>query len=566
MPKKEGPKPEYTTLMEAFIYLTRNNKPKEHRFEHHGQMKLDTSDCEATRYLTRRLDMTILQVQVLACMIFHNQGLGRACDLEDLTEYMDAHPLELYTKQDDFEALINRGYIEQTEGHMDEVQWSVRREAITAITQNKPFDITSLRSADTLSFLSKCCETIREGRAHDANGEIARKIDWLCKLNEHLPVVINMRRLSENDDIVFKSLLLAAALTAAESAVCIHLSDFNMVLASHDVNMVGRAMQKGKFPLVAKQIFEPMCSDGGMANADQWVISKDGWMELLSHNVEEVNAIMSGNDDWARNLTPCTQIPECPLFFSGKTLDEVNRLRQLLQDDQYKQIVNRLKQQNMPTGFNILLYGTPGTGKTELVQQLARETGRDIFIVDMAQIRNKYVGESEHNLARIFTTYRSFVARMPKTPILFCNECDAIFGSRLERTAHSADKMENALQNILLEQMEKLRGIMICTTNLTSTLDKAFERRFLLKLQLPKPGNEARKQIWATMLPGLTDQQTTDLANRFDFSGGQIQNVTRKQIINSIFSGTDDLDFQRIIDDCNAETFDRTNGRQIGFK
>jgi SpoVK/Ycf46/Vps4 family AAA+-type ATPase len=359
--------------------------------------------------------------------------------------------------------------------------------------------------------------------------------------------------------------MLASALTAAESAVCFDISDFNMVLDSDEVRKVRRAMQKGKFPLVAKHIFEPMCSDGGMADADQWVISKDGWMELLSHNIEEVNTIMSSNDDWARNLTPCAQIPERRLYFSGKTEDEVNRLRQLLQDDQYRQIVERLKQQNMPTGFNILLYGTPGTGKTELVQQLARETGRDIFIVDMAQIRDKYVGESEHNLARIFTTYRSFVARMPKTPILFCNECDAIFGSRMERTAQAVDKMENALQNILLEQMEKMQGIMICTTNLTTTLDKAFERRFLLKLQLPKPNNEARKQIWASMLPKLSDEQLTQLANRFEFSGGQIQNVMRKQIINSIFSGTDQMDFKRLLDDCAAETMDRSNGRQIGF-
>ena len=220
----------------------------------------------------------------------------------------------------------------------------------------------------------------------------------------------------------------------------------------------------------------------------------------------------------------------------------------------------------MPTGLNSLLYGTPGTGKTELVQQLARKTGRDIFIVDMSQVRDKYVGESEHNLARIFTTYRSYVARMRKTPILFCNECDAIFGSRLERTSGSVDKMENALQNILLEQMEKLQGIMICTTNLTSALDKAFERRFLLKLQLPKPNNEARKHIWATMLPGLSEEQTTILANRFDFSGGQIQNVTRKQIINSIFTGKDEMDFTRILNDCSTETMDRTNGHSIGFK
>ena len=338
-----------------------------------------------------------------------------------------------------------------------------------------------------------------------------------------------------------------------------------MVMSVNEVRKVMRAMQKGTYPLVTQKIFEPLCSDGGLADADQWVITKDGWMELLSQNIEEVNAILSDREEWGRNLTSCAQIPERKLYFSGKTQEEVNRLRQLLQDDQYQQVVSRLKEKNMPTGLNILLYGTPGTGKTELVQQLARETGRDLFIIDMAQIRDKFVGESEQNLARIFNTYRSYVARMKKTPILFCNECDAIFGARLERTSGSVDKMENALQNILLEQMEKLHGIMICTTNLTSTLDKAFERRFLIKLQLPKPTNEARKQIWATMLPKLSDEQAATLANRFDFSGGQIQNVTRKQIINSIFTGSDEMDFDRILADCSAESMDRSNGKQIGF-
>ena len=389
---------------------------------------------------------------------------------------------------------------------------------------------------------------------------------WLFKLNKDLPLVVNIKRLAQDDELVLKSLVTAAALMSAESQLYFDQSDLNMVMDTRDARIVMRAMQKGNFPLVVKKIFEPMCSSGGTANNDQWVISKDGWMELLSQNMEEVNNVLSDNDEWGHNLTPYTNIPERKLYFSGKTEEEVNRLRQLLQDEQYQQVVARLKEKNMPTGLNILLYGTPGTGKTELVQQLARETGRDIFIVDMAQIRDKYVGESEHNLARIFNTYRTYVARLRKTPILFCNECDAIFGSRLERTSGSVDKMENALQNILLEQMEKMQGIMICTTNLTSALDKAFERRFLLKIQLPKPSNEARKQIWATMLPKLSDEQATVLANRFEFSGGQIQNVTRKQIINSIFSGTDEMDFNRLIDDCTAETMDRSNGRQIGFR
>ena len=555
---------EQSTIMEAFIYLTRNTEERGHM--HHGHaMTLDTSDNEALRFLMRRLDMTQTQVHILACVLFHCEGLGRACDSDDLTQCTGTHPLELCTQQGSIDALIERGYLEQDDDTLHDTRWTVRKEARKALKRNEPFDIAMLRAKDTADFLAQCDVVIREGHHHDCDGEIQKQLDWLFKLNSHLPITHTMRRMAGGDELLFKPLIIAASLMSAEAAICFEISDLNMMLTSGEVRKVGRAMQKGNYPLVVKKIFEPLCGDG-MADADQWVISKDGWLELLSQNQEEVNSILSNNDEWGRNLTSYTQIPERKLYFSGKTQEEVNRLRQLLQDEQYQQVVARLKEKNMPTGLNILLYGTPGTGKTELVQQLARETGRDIFIVDMSQIRDKYVGESEHNLARIFNTYRTYVKRMRKTPILFCNECDAIFGSRLENTARSVDKMENALQNILLEQMEKMQGIMICTTNLTSTLDKAFERRFLLKLQLPKPNNEARKHIWATMLPKLSDEQTTVLANRFDFSGGQIQNVTRKQIINSIFTGSDEMDFNRILDDCTAETMDRSNGRQIGFK
>ncbi len=555
-----------STLMGAFIYLTREVENKGHMGSRRS-MTLDTSDNEALHYLMRRLNLTATQVHILACVLFQCEGLGMTCDMDDLTDFLGSHPLKMYMEQENLNQLIELGYVEKDDNRLSRsTQYSIRKEAMEALSRNQAFELTMLHAPDSITLLAQCATAIREGRQHDSDGNIEKKINWLFQLNRHLPIVMNIERIAGDDSVLFMSLVLAASLIGAESAACFDLSDFNMVFELSDVRKLSRAIQRGRHPLVEKNILEPLCNGDGMANADQWVITKAGWMELLSNNQDEVNTIIGDYEEWGRKLMPHTLIPERKLYFSGKTEEEVNRLRQLLQDDQYQQVVARLKEKNMPTGLNILLYGTPGTGKTELVQQLARETGRDIFFVDMSQIRNKYVGQSEQNLAEVFSYYRTYVSRMRKTPILFCNECDAIFGSRLEHTTHSVDKMENALQNILLEQMEKMQGIMICTTNLTSALDKAFERRFLLKIQLPKPNNEARKQIWATMLPGLNDEQATELADRFDFSGGQIQNVTRKQIINSIFSGTDEMDFERILDDCTAETMDRSNGRQIGFK
>jgi len=555
---------EQTTLLDAFIFLTRNKKYEDHPFSSNNSMMLDTTDNAALRYLMRRLEMNPQQVQILTCVLFHSQRTSSSCDMDDLNEYMGAHPLSLLAKQEEFARLTDMGYLVEEKAHIGMGGWRIRKEALEAIKQNKPFDINSIRATDTLSFLTMCAMTIREGDRYDIGGEINKKLHWLFRANPDLPIVKNILKASDDDDSRFMLMVLAATLVGAEEEKCIDYNDLTMVMSGMEARRTLKSLQRGTHLFVQWKLFEPYYNDG-MAKAEYWVISRHGWMCLLDQNVEEVDTVLRASEEGGRQLVSCKDIKERKLFFSGKTKDEVNRLRELLQDDQYRQVVARLKEKNMPTGLNVLLYGTPGTGKTELVQQLARETGRDIFSVDMSQIRDKWVGQSEQNLAQIFNTYRAYVSRMKVTPILFCNECDAIFGSRLERTTQSVDKMENAMQNILLEQMEKMQGIMICTTNLTSTLDKAFERRFLIKLQLPKPSAEARKQIWESMLPDLTDEQADTLATRFDFSGGQIQNVTRKQIINGIFNGGEQMDFNRILDDCNAETMDRSNGHKIGF-
>ena len=201
------------------------------------------------------------------------------------------------------------------------------------------------------------------------------------------------------------------------------------------------------------------------------------------------------------------------------------------------------------------------------------------YIADFAKAGADMISvhyEIDEDLSSLISLIESFdvkpaVAIKPKTPIeviypiLFFNEADAIFGNRMENTQRSVDKMENALQNIILQEMEVLDGIMICTTNLTSCLDKAFDRRFIYKVEFEKPTNQARKLIWQSMLSSLNDEQATELANRFDFSGGQIQNISRKQVINAIFSGKDELDYDQIKLDCQNESISRNSRGKVGF-
>ena len=186
------------------------------------------------------------------------------------------------------------------------------------------------------------------------------------------------------------------------------------------------------------------------------------------------------------------------------------------------------------------------------------------FVEFALEVRTKWYGETEKLVKKVFTDYKDFVAQSAKTPILLFNEADAILSVRSELGADSTSvtKTENAIQNILLQEMETFDGILIATTNLTNNLDAAFERRFLYKIKFEKPDLEAKSAIWCSLMPGLTKDDALILASEFDFSGGEISNIARKCFINELlFKQTTTL--EQIKATCSQEKL--TKRVKIGF-
>ena len=197
--------------------------------------------------------------------------------------------------------------------------------------------------------------------------------------------------------------------------------------------------------------------------------------------------------------------------------------------------------------------------------QIARKTGRNILQVNISEIKSCWVGESEKNIKGIFDRYREQVKRTKITPILLFNEADAVIGKRREGAESAVDKMENSIQNIILQEMETLDGIMIATTNLEQNMDKAFERRFLYKIKFNKPSLEARSSIWKTMIPALSEDESIALASKYDFSGGQIENIARHFAINTVLHGDDSNRLNSLYAYCDGERFEKKECRKIGF-
>ena len=517
---------------------------------------------EAIAYLQERLNLSRIQVLILTAVLYYSaKHSGRKCDMDDLANLLHMHPLRVLQLRDEFCVLDELGYIVN---YQNKDGWSLSMvgEALESLAMDIPFDPQILKLENNFDFLCKANRFIKEGHRYDEDGTIAKNINRLMKQNQHLALVQNLQNIKGEADMWF--MLLMMTTLAIEEDSYVNARDLAQMLSERTIRIILKQIMDNKHPF-AKQGYIDLRNQAGQVQQGEWVLSQEGWLAMLD-NQEEVESIVPIEEDENINmLTSYKQLAQRPLYFSDKTEEQVQTLTNLLHEEQLSKVRQALKTHNMPLGFCCLFYGAPGTGKAELVQQLAIATQRDLFQVNIATLRDKYVGESEKQLKRIFDKYRSLVRTQEHAPILFFNEADAIFGNRMENTQRSVDKMENALQNIILQEMEVLDGIMICTTNLTSCLDKAFDRRFIYKVEFEKPTNQARKLIWQSMLSSLNDEQATELANRFDFSGGQIQNISRKQVINAIFSGKDELDYDQIKLDCQNESISRNSRGKVGF-
>ena len=339
-------------------------------------------------------------------------------------------------------------------------------------------------------------------------------------------------------------------------------SQFQWVIGSRSAfKRVTSHLAQGTHPLMQRGLLEHVCEDG-TANTTMFTLTTAAKNDLLAELHLETSEVKLNNV-----LNPDVITPK-ELFYPSEIKQQIDELNSFLDEKQFQEIQRRMNENGFRTGFACLFYGSPGTGKTETVYQLARTTGRSIMLVDVPQIKSKWVGDSEKNIKALFDRYRTIVGRADRAPILLFNEADAIFGVRKNGAENAVDKMENTIQNIILQEMENLNGIMIATTNLASNLDSAFERRFLYKVRFEKPDAAVRSRIWQVMIPGLTDSEASSLAKAYELSGGQIENVARKHTINRILHGDDGDRLAVLMDYCKAESLSTTdrNSRRMGFK
>lgn len=260
------------------------------------------------------------------------------------------------------------------------------------------------------------------------------------------------------------------------------------------------------------------------------------------------------NKEQQQHVIQCENIPLKDLYYNAEDLTTIDFIHNTLKGDNYENIKTRLVQNKMAEGITVLLHGRPGTGKTETVLQLAKATGRNIYRVDISKLKSMWFGESQKKIKKLFLDYYEYAENQKATPILLFNEADGVINKRKDSNSSAVAQTENEIQNIILQEMEEFKGILIATTNLTDNIDTAFERRFLFKLELTVPTPSTRYEIYRSLLPNLSDNELWILAEDFDFSGGVIQNIVRKATMHHVLNGSYP-DIAWYIDACKQEQY-----------
>jgi SpoVK/Ycf46/Vps4 family AAA+-type ATPase len=508
-------------------------------------------------------ELVITPVQTVLLCPFISMP-GRSLDDSDLQHYFQCTSITIMRHWDELTGLRRRRYIRNS-GGFNRGNMCLTEKARLALCKNQPLpviNITGLSAADFMSHFRSLVVDNEKNREMDAE-ELLQETMELIRANQHLEIAQAINNLQVDDEA--KMVILTYCKTLVKDKQDgIPLNYFDDLI--EDYYEFKEAILNGKHPFITEGLLEHRKVDDFFSRDVFALTEKARKLLLKEYDVPKREIVAeTPNSDVIRSK----DIKPKPMYYCDEDEGQINTLFSLLEDKKLTSIRKRLEKANLRKGFNCLFYGAPGTGKTETALQLARATGRDIMQVDISSIRDKWYGETEKIVKSIFENYAQLVKRSPKIPILLINEADAILSVRtsIGGSNPSIDKTENAIQNILLEAMENIDGIMIATTNLTCNLDSAFDRRFLYKVEFHQPSVEAKTHIWKVFLPDLNTADARWLARSFDFSGGQIENIARKVMVDHLLFG-DTPDLARIEEICIKEQISgRTGGnrRPIGF-
>jgi hypothetical protein len=437
--------------------------------------------------------------------------------------------------------------------------YELASEVVDAIYKNKPIDLTNIKNEiDIFVFISEVSYIIAV--REDSSMGTGEMFDWVEELEKNNPHLTFIEKLKTSlYDIDDRTLLYEMA----DDFTKVGYSGLNSTFKSIYKNMRERMTK-------AKCITDKtsMLINADLITIGNAIFHNDIKIQLTDKAIELIfgeDAQLFARNKSFQNLLTHDKIDSKSLYYDEELQKQVDFISRSLVNSNFSNLQQRLESQKLSRGVAAVFYGAPGTGKTETAYQIAKLTGRDVMFVDLSETKSMWFGESEKQVKEIFTNYKKACRKNQVKPILLFNEADGVMSKRSDNRRSSVDQTLNTIQNILLEEFEKNEGIIIATTNLVDNLDSAFERRFLFKVQFEKPSYETKRQIWKSKLEWLDDKQLDELAGNFSLSGGEIDNIVRKVIMDEILLGERPAQ-ERITELCRNEKLYGAKGeRKLGY-
>ena len=536
-------------LLEAMEHIVAMAKGSELSEEFYN--KADEYIC----FIADKLQLSKEQSVMLS--LFVDNSDSRNILASDIAEFLECTTIQIIKCMNDVDGLVCREYIIKRKDDR-QLSFRVPTDVIEALRNNEAF-VVKAKTNLSVSELMMELEIVFEMRGNKelSYEQTASKTKCLLENNVDLAFSRKLREyaLNEEDQTL---LILFCHLFANNDDDEIRFHDIEFLFPKRQWNRIKCMLNAKCHTLQCLQLIE-YGNDNGLVDRETFRLTRKAKRELLS----ELN--FSSMSQVCKGMIKAKDIVAKQLFYENDTQQQIAELEGLLDENRYQQIHSRMKEAGFRCGFTCLFYGAPGVGKTETVLQLARKTGRNIIQVNVEQIKSMWVGESEKNIKALFDDYRNQVESQSLAPILLFNEADAVIGMRHKGAERAIDKMENSLQNIILQEMERIDGILIATTNLVQNFDKAFERRFLYKVKFNAPSIQTRRHIWQAIMPEISEESASWLASHYNLSGGQIENVARRYAINTILYGQPAEELPTLCKCSENESKETYGTSQIGF-
>lgn len=488
----------------------------------------------------------------IAMLAIKLTSLADQIEIRKIMKYFDLDEINEMTINSILDKLCEKSYAMRQFGY--DISYKINNSIYGCIMNNKNVVVEEFDEMDAFEFCSCVSNIICET---DNVEDLSRELGLLESANNHLTMISELTKhnLSLLNRVLFYEICedCSSGVKSDVKKTCKDIFQNGMGMTDTIYHLTHK-----DHVLVNLGLVEIL--DNSFEDSSEMTLTEKG----IAFAFGDANTkLFSLTDTKSGKLTLPTAIEEREMFYSGQLSKDVGLIEGILRDDSLAMLQKRLKEKHMGYGVAMLFYGGPGTGKTETVMQLARRCNRSVYRVELSNTKTCWYGESEKLVKNIFSNYEKLIHREERTPILLFNEADAILGKRSDNPEHSVDKTDNAIQNIILEEMERLNGIMIATTNLEGNLDKAFERRFLFKVRFDNPSAEVKCSIWSSKIKGLDDSSYKMLADRFDFSGGEIDNIARKMAMEELLLG-EKPSLQKLNELCEKERIANRKNK-IGF-